>query len=230
MEENIGFVARCMKNFAFTDLRIVLPRSPLPNEKSSATSCAGIDVLTSAVVYDSLVDALDGCDLIYACSVRERRMNKDFYDVKEHIKDVSSLSPGNRKLAIMFGSESSGLKNEDLSLARKIVYISTSPSYGSLNLSHAVAVICYEYYANFTESVDKTKLVASKAADIKDIKYMIDDLDKKLIGTKFYIDHYRRNHMLSNITNIFDRVTLSKQEVRTLRGVFNSLYEKSDKK
>jgi tRNA/rRNA methyltransferase len=224
MEENIGFVARSMKNFGFTDLRIVSPRSPLPNEKSRATSCGGADVLASAMVCETLIEALEGCDFVYACSVRSRRMNKDFYDVKEHIKDVS-LTAAKGKGAILFGSERSGLENQDIALARKIIYISTNPSYGSLNLSHAVTVICHEYYANFVESGEKSKSVASKEADIKDIKYMIEDLDKKLIGTKFYIDHFRRDHMLRNITNIFDRVTLSKQEVRTLRGVFNSLYE-----
>ena len=76
MGENIGSVARAIKNFNIKHLRIVKPRCNWPNQKAAATSVGAKDILKSAEIYSSLEESIDDLDLIFASSSRIRKVNK----------------------------------------------------------------------------------------------------------------------------------------------------------
>ena len=79
--ENIGLVARAIKNFNFSKLRIVNPRSGWPNQKAIATSVGAKDILNATKIYDSLEKAISDLDIIFASSSRIRKVNKKIISV-----------------------------------------------------------------------------------------------------------------------------------------------------
>ena len=74
--ENIGSVARAIKNFNIKYLRIVNPRCNWPNQKALATSVGARDILKSAKIYDSLEKSIGDLNIIFASSSRIRMVNK----------------------------------------------------------------------------------------------------------------------------------------------------------
>ena len=79
--ENIGFVARALKNFNLTKLRIVNPRCNWPNQKALATSVGARDILKSAKIYKSIENSISDLDIIFASTSRIRKVNKKIISV-----------------------------------------------------------------------------------------------------------------------------------------------------
>ena len=74
--ENIGSVARAIKNFNIKYLRIVNPRCNRPNQKALATSVGAKDILKSVKIYDSVEKSIGDLDIIFASISRIRKVNK----------------------------------------------------------------------------------------------------------------------------------------------------------
>ena len=79
--ENIGLVARAIKNFNITKLRIVNPRCNWPNQKALATSVGAKDILKESKVYHSIEKSISDLDMIFATSSRIRKVNKKIVSV-----------------------------------------------------------------------------------------------------------------------------------------------------
>lgn len=218
--ENIGSVARIMKNFAISDLRIIDPRDGWPNERAKTLAAGGIDIIDNAVIYNHLTDAIKDLSHLYACSARVRNMNKETYDLKDHIVDLKENSYfTDGKLGVMFGSERSGLHNEDINYAKKIININGNPEYNILNLAQSVALICYEYFAlKNINSQSKSKFI-TELANLDEINFFLSYLQDNLEKKGQFKDIDRQNKLYQNLKNIFIRNNLTQQEVRTLLGV-----------
>lgn len=222
--ENIGAVARSMANFGFSDLRIVNPRDGWPNEKARATAAHAISIIDEAMLCSDLSEALQGCEIVYACSARMRNINKKNIFLRQHVEEQKKRYDG-KKIAIMFGSERCGLLNDEVVFAHEIINIPASDHYPVLNLSHAASFVMYEYFLTFSDSQKKFfPIHRHKVAEQAEVKSMIDRLDQDLDKTNFYKDEDRRVKMVENIHNIFVRTKLSRQEVRTLSGIFKYLF------
>jgi tRNA/rRNA methyltransferase len=222
--ENIGSVARIMKNFAVNDLRIISPRDGWPNDRANILAAGGQDIIDNAVIYNNLVDAIKDLSHLYACSARVRNMNKETYDLKDHIADLKE-NPDiiNSKLGVMFGSERSGLNNEDINYAKKIINISGNPEYNILNLAQSVALICYEYFGLKNLANKSKSKFLSEAANLEEVNFFIRSLQNILEKKGEFKDEGRQNKMYQNLNNIFIRNNLTQQEVRTLLGVIKIL-------
>jgi len=79
--ENIGSVARAIKNFNITKLRIVNPRCQWPSQKAIVTSVGAKDILKSSKIYNSLEKSIEDLDLVFASSSRIRKVNKRMISV-----------------------------------------------------------------------------------------------------------------------------------------------------
>ena len=89
MGENIGSVARAIKNFNIKYLRIVNPRCDWPNQKALATSVGAKDVLKSAKIYNSIEKSIGDLDIVFASTSRIRKVNKkiiSILDLKNKVK------------------------------------------------------------------------------------------------------------------------------------------------
>ena len=145
MGENIGSVARAIKNFNIKHLRIVNPRCNWPNHKALATSVGARDILKSTKIYNSIEKSVGDLDVIFASSSRIRKINKKIISILDLKKKVKSRG----KIGILFGPEASGLSNDELSYADYLVKIPTNKKFSSLNLSHSAIIFCYELFQFF---------------------------------------------------------------------------------
>ena len=222
--ENIGSCARAMKNFGFSKLNIVAPRDGWPNTKARMTSVGAFDIIKSAKVYKNVDQVVKKFDLTFAASARNRDINKKYISINNFSKLLSKHKSSN--IGIMFGPEASGLSNYDLSLSNFIIQIPTSKKLTSLNLSHAVIVVCYEIYKSLHFSKFKKEKILSKLASKNTIKKLIKFLEKKLEVKNFFKPPEKKNSMILNINNIFGRLELSDKEIRILFSIFSSLNKK----
>ena len=222
--ENIGACARAIKNFGFSNLSIVEPRDPWPNTKARMTSVGAFNIIQKTKIYKNVSDAVKNFDLVFASTARRRDINKKHISIINFVKLISKYKKSN--IGIMFGPEASGLSNHDLSLSNFIIQIPTSKKLTSLNLSHAVIIICYEIYKslNFTEF--KKEKVLTKLTSKNSIKNLIKFLEKMLDKNNFFKPPEKKKSMILNINNIFGRLELSDKELRILFSIFSSLNKK----
>ena len=145
--ENIGSVARAIKNFNIKHLRLVNPRCDWPNQKALATSVGAKDVLKSAIIYNSVEKSIGDLDIIFASSSRIRKVNKKIISVL----NLKTKIRKERKIGILFGPEASGLSNDEISCADYLVKIPTNKKFSSLNLSHSSIIFAYEIFQHFSK-------------------------------------------------------------------------------
>ena len=222
LSENIGSCARGMKNFNFNKLIIIDPKPIFPNDKILATSVGAKDVVNKCKVFDSLEPALNKVDIVIATSARFRNKNIKHIQL-EDLKKVDFT----KKVAFFFGSEASGLSNNEIIYANYTLQIPTNPEFKSLNLSHSLIIIA-QYVSNIiktkTSNFKKSKKV--KAASKKEIHSMTNLCIQNLDEINFFKPKEKKPIMLENLRNIFYRMELSAKETRILASVFASLGKK----
>jgi tRNA/rRNA methyltransferase len=220
--ENIGSVARAIKNFNITKLRIVNPRCNWPNEKALATSVGAKDILKKTKIYKSINKSIEDLNIVFASTSRIRKVNKKIISILELKKKIKK----NQKIGIVFGPESSGLSNDELNTADYIVKIPTNHKFSSLNLSHSAILFSFQIFQHFlskniTYNSSYKSSTATKAQVNNFLNFIISGLDKK----GFLQPTHKRNSMIRNISNIFHRLNLSEQEIHILLGIFSTLNE-----
>jgi len=213
MAENVGTVARAMKNCMVKDLRIVGPKCDVTGEKARTSSSGAEDILLSARIYDTLPDAVADLTTVYATTARSRNMKKNLYLPEEAVKNLGE------KAGIVFGCERTGLLNEDLALADAVINIPLNPEHSSLNLAQAVLIICYEYF----KMGAKPYINDGNLADKGDLNHFFGFLESELEKRGYFHLPDKKPRMLTNLQNIFSRAKLTGQEVRTLHGVIKTL-------
>ena len=166
LSENIGACARAIKNFNFKKLILINPKPIFPNDKILATSVGAKDIITQSKKYDTLEQALGKIDIVIATSARFR--NKNIKHI--NLKDLEKIN-FKKKIGFLFGSEASGLSNEEISYANYTLQIPTNPDFKSLNLSHSLIIIA-QYVANVIKlkNIPFKKSKKVKAAGKKEIQ------------------------------------------------------------
>jgi tRNA/rRNA methyltransferase len=221
MAENIGAVARCMKNFGLTKLRLVKPRCAWPDLKAFPVSAGADDILHEAIIYQSFDEAIKDLNYLYAVTARKRYMNKEHITSKFFLHDVSQKQAENFSIGIVFGRESNGLTNAEVNVCNKLLTIDTNENFGSLNIAQAVCIIAYELFGTRV----RHDLVNQQKVCTKDeLEGFFQHLITGLEGGNFFKLGSKREHMIQNIKNIFSRIeNLSSNEVQTLRGIIVAL-------
>ena len=222
LSENIGACARAIKNFNFKKLILVNPKPIFPNDKILATSVGAKDIIKQSKKYENLEKALGKIDIVIATSARFR--NKNIQHI--NLNDLKKIN-FSKKIAFLFGSEASGLSNDEISYTNYTLQIPTNPDFKSLNLSHSLIIIA-QYVANLIKlkniPFEKSKKI--KSASRKEIQSMFSLCVKNLDEINFFRPTEKRPMMIENLRNIFYKMDLSDKETRILSGVFASLGKK----
>jgi tRNA/rRNA methyltransferase len=222
LSENIGACARAIKNFNFKKLVIVKPKPIFPNDKILATSVGAKDLILNSKIYETLEFAVKKVDYVIATSARFR--NKNIKHIK--LNDLNKID-FNKKVAFLFGSEASGLSNNEISYANYTMQIPTNPDFKSLNLSHSVIIIA-QTVANIInlKEVKYSKSKKVSLASKRDVQALTNLCIKKLEDKSFFKPLEKRPIMLENLRSIFSKMELSEKETRILSSVFASLSKK----
>jgi len=222
LSENIGACARALKNFNFSNLTVVDPKPIYPNDKILATSVGAKNIINKSKVFEDLGPAVEKLDYLIATSARFRNKN-----IKHISLDDLKKIDFNKKVGFLFGSEASGLSNNEISYANYTLQIPTNPQFKSLNLSHSLIIIA-QYVSSIlkSKSFNYKKSKKVKSASRKEILAMANLCIQNLDSINFFKPKEKKPIMLENLRNIFYKMELSDKETRILSSVFASLGKK----
>lgn len=221
--ENLGFVARAMLNCGLKELRLVSPEFDINNEKILPLAAGADEVIKKMRVFDSYSEAVKDFNFLIASTARNRSLKKPNLTPEKAAREAIEKVNANNKVGFVFGPEKSGLTNYNLSIIDKTVTIKTNPFFSSINLSHAVMIICYE----LIKLDELVKFSNSKRKLIKKEKLMFfyNHIEKLLDKSGFIKTDERKDMIILKIKNIFSKSSLEENEMNILFGIFTSLYK-----
>jgi len=228
--ENVGMAARAMLNFGLTEMRLVRPQFDWPNAKAINASSGAHSVLENARHFDTTEEAVAGLQRLAATTARMRDMVKDVQSPRDWAGDIRhAIDESGERAGILFGPERVGLHNDDLALADTLVNVPTNPAFSSINLAQTVLLLGYEW--RLSEGAAPPPEIVRKGyggelAPQEEVIAFYEHLEDELDKAGFLRVPEKRPRMVRNIRNIFNRIRLTDQEVRTLRGVIVALVEK----
>ena len=140
---NVGFIARLLANFGLSDW-VLVGAPELVASDAERTGAAALDTLAAARRADNLADALRGCSCSIAFTARAGKHRQPVVLPKLRLACADWLG-GDATPALVFGREDRGLETEEV---EQCSFICTIPTLGleSMNLSHAVGLVLYEWH------------------------------------------------------------------------------------
>jgi tRNA/rRNA methyltransferase len=216
---NIGAAARAMKTMGFDDLALVAPRH-FPDPDATAMAAGAADLLSRARVFATLEGALADRALAIGFSARERELSHAPATLRDAAGEIVAAAREGG-VALVFGNETSGLSNEELSRCQRLVTIASNPAYGSLNLAAAVQVACYE----LAVAAETFAVPASRqrdAASVGDVEGFFAHLEGAAVSSG-YLDPARPGRFMERMRRLFARAKLERHEVKLLRGLLGAL-------
>lgn len=222
LPENIGAVARAMANFALRHLRIVSPLCDILDEKAVATAAGAEHLLEGAKTFDSLEAATADLHWLYGTCATTRHMIKEYSPLSLAMQEITQQTSGT-KVGILFGPERTGLENDILSRCHKIIQIPVDPDFSSLNLAQAVILISYEWFKQTHSFENSFSYGQTHLATQATLQRFLNDLEQDLDQTNYWREIHKKPLMWQNLQNIFTRLQLTEQDLRSLRGVIQSI-------
>ena len=225
--ENIGAAARAMLNCGLSDLRLVEPRDGWPNVKALGAASGADAVLNGVRLCATVEEAVADLNLVHATTARPRELLKPELAPRAAVTALRDAGHRGARLGLLFGPEKAGLENEELVLADAIVRIPLNPAFASLNLAQAVLIMAYEWRlatAPLEDEVEQPPPTGSARPATKDeILHFFRHLEGALDNRDFFPTPEMRPKMVQNMRTMFERISLTRQDVQTLRGVVRAL-------
>jgi len=218
---NIGAVCRAMANCSMHALRIVgTKKADIDTDAVYRLAIHAASIFDNALFYDTIADATKDCALAAGTTRRAGKRRKGTLLLPEElatiVNNATDSTGEHAKVAILFGNEQSGLSDEEIESCDFGVTIPSSNEFGSLNLSHAVQLICYEVYrAGITPHPNGREAISREQVD-HTVTCILDDLQQ--IG---FFSYQGRDKMGELWTSILSRAVLSKDEALLVQKTFD---------
>ena len=214
--ENIGSVARAMKNMGLSRLILVDGSSPLhPNAYRLASGAE--EILERAEEIPALREAVAETGCVVGTTSRGGKERDSALTPERLVRKLIPLSERST-IALVFGSEREGLTNEELSLCHHYVKIPSSESFPSLNLSQAVMVLCYELFKSSSEPSKRS----DPLAPAEQVEQMFGHMEKTLLQVGF-LDPNHPKKMMRTLRRLLGRSQMNEREVRILQGIWSQM-------
>lgn len=213
---NIGAAARAMKTMGLSQLYLVSPEE-FPHAHAAAMATGAADLLNNAKVCSSLEEALAGCALVIGLSARKRQLSHELVSVRQAAERSAAIAQ-TQQVALVFGTEMSGLSNAELDLCQLLAMIPTNPDFSSLNLAAAVQVMCYELRMASLEDNGIKKHSEFPLATSDEIEGFYRHLEQTLVQIGF-LNPAEPKKLMQRVRRIYARANLEKEEVNILRGI-----------
>lgn len=217
---NIGAAARAMKTMGLERLYLVNPKS-FPDPTADARAAGAVDVLQNAQVCATLDEALAGTVLAVAVTARRRDLSHEMLPARQAASRMLELS-SQGEVALLFGTEMSGLCNADLDRCQLLATIPANPEFSSLNLGSAVQLLAYELRMASLEEAAAPLAKTFEAASFEDVERFYQHLEQTIIDTGF-LDPANPGRLMQRVRRLFARARMEKEEVSILRGILTSV-------
>lgn len=218
---NIGAAARAMKNMSLFNLYLVNPQG-YPSAVATARASGADDVLSNAVVCQSLEEALKGVHLVVGASARQRNIKWKQMDVVGTCGEIQKItSVDNQQVAVVFGTEKSGLTNKELDLCQILMTIPGNPNYFSLNVASAIQVFAYQNYVyNTTTQFERSN---NETANFDELESFYEHLAQALEHIEYFEDKRPKALLMRRLRRFFNRAEPEKAEIAILRGILRNI-------
>ncbi|MCB5191639.1 RNA methyltransferase [Methylobacillus arboreus] len=216
---NIGAAARAMKTMGLSQLMLVKPKS-FPHADAVAMASGASDILESAQISETLAEALHGTTLAIGMSARRRELSHELVSARIGVQRAISTAH-HAPVAIVFGTEMSGLSNEELGHCQLLAMIPANPEYSSLNLAAAVQVISYELRMAALDNPQPAGLEAVPLAASEDVERFYSHLEQVLVEIGF-LNPAQPKRLMQRLRRLYGRTKLEKEEVNILRGILSA--------
>jgi tRNA/rRNA methyltransferase len=212
---NIGAAARAMLTMGLRRLVLVDPRR-FPDPEATALASGATAVLDGAQIVATLDEALSGCALTVGLSGRPREFAGRVLSAREAAGEaIAHASHGD--VALVFGTEMSGLSNDELARCGVVATIPANSEFASLNLAAAVQVVAYELrVAADGGTVWRAPRFAPATYD--EVEALYDHGSRTLADMRF-LDPQMPRRLLPRLRRLFARAGLEREEVSILRGI-----------
>ena len=165
---NLGYTARVAKNFGINELNLVNPKVKVNGKMAKMLAKHAVDLIENAKIYDSIKDAVKGCDIVIGTTGIWRKAIKNKKCACTLDEAVKKIKEGNFKnIALLIGRDDIGLSKEEIEDCDMVIFIPTSKDYPVLNLSHSVAILLYELTKNNLGKIYKVKNEYAKRDEIE---------------------------------------------------------------
>ena len=213
---NIGAAARAMKTMGLRQLYLVQPKK-FPDKEADAMSVGAVDILQNAQVCETLEQALVGCVLAIGLSARKRQLSHELVSARQAAGQAAEIA-GRQQVALVFGTEMSGLSNAELDLCQLLAMIPANPDFSSLNLAAAVQVMCYELRVGLLDDAVESANAAVPLATNEEVEGFYTHLEETLLKIGF-LNATEPGRLMQRVRRIYGRARLEKEEVNILRGI-----------
>jgi tRNA/rRNA methyltransferase len=198
-----------------TRLVLVSPRR-FPDPEAVALASGATNVLDAASVVATLDDALTGAALTIGLSARPREFAGQVLSMRQAARRAVAEG-SNGDVALVFGTEMSGLSNAELSRCGVVATIPANPSYASLNLASAVQVAAYELFVAW-QGGDVWRAPRFPAATHEEVEDLYAHAARTLTALRF-LNPRMPKRLLPRLRRLFARAGLEREEVNILRGI-----------
>lgn len=218
---NIGAVARSMKNMGLRELVLVSPKR-FPDAEATARASGADDILARARVCEGLAEAVADCGLVIGASGRPRALDRPPVPPSEAAA-MAVLEARERPVAFIFGTEHSGLSNEELDLCHRRLAIPVDADFPSLNLAAAVMIAAYELRLAMTG--EQPLLEAGQGpgpATGHEMEGYYAHLERIMLKTGF-LDPERPRQLMRRLRRLYQRARPDANEINILRGILSAI-------
>jgi len=212
---NIGAAARAMKVMGVESLYLVAP-SEFPSAVATDRASSAADILENATVVPDLLSAIADCELVYGSGSDVRDAPWKTLSPKKAAEHLAERS-ADREVAVVFGTERSGMTNEELMLCQGQIQIPTGQGYHSLNLAAAVQIICYEYLLATQDSQPAVSSAEGVGID-RQKREVLYRLIESLATQSGYLNQEQLKQFPQKIRVMIDRLALSARDADLLLG------------
>lgn len=214
---NIGAAARAMKTMGLSRLYLINPRF-FPDEQATAMAAGADDILQNAVVCASLDEALHGVVLVAGMSARVRDISQEVLAPREAMPLVMQQvqQQVQQPVALLFGTEMSGLTNDELARCQLMVRIPVNPEFSSLNLAAAVQLLSYELRLAAGQGDCGAPEVTPAPAE--HVEGFFRQLEETLVEIEF-LNGKHPTKLMHKLRRLYARARLEPEEINILRGI-----------
>ena len=218
---NIGAACRAMANNDISDLRIVGKKEDYDIEHIHVLAIHAGAIFDNARFYNSIREATADCAICAGTTRRRGKKRGKLLLPEEFAKMVSPTTDSSARVAIVFGNERTGLTDDQLDECNVGVTIPSSDNFGSLNLSHAVQILCYHMFRqNISETQPEYHGFTPLTLDRVDKTVQIITDNMKKIG---FFKMPGREDMENFWRSVLSRANLSEGEAQYLEKTFTKM-------
>jgi len=213
---NIGASARAMATMGLARLVLVAP-GRFPDAAATARASGADAVLDAAHVVPTLDEALAGVGCAIGCTARPREFAGEVLSIRAAAARAAAEARAGRECAFVFGTEMSGLSNDDLARCSLVATIPANPSFASLNLAAAVQVAAYEARVALAgDAVWRAQRFAPATREA--VERLHAHAERTLVSLRFLHPGMPRR-LMPRLKRLFARAGLEHEEVNILRGI-----------